>query len=495
MKKLFYLLIVLVFPACSDSFLELYPETSLNEGNFYQSESEFILLVNGCYVPMRNYEKNLHWVLAELQSDNTSFQYNNKAGSASTGRDAIDQFLPASNYTTYADFWRLSYSGITRCNKLLHELDRPGVNWSKASYKERCAGEALFLRALYYFNLVRQFGGVPLVLEPITSQEAVKIKRSAEEQIYEQIVNDLKAATDHLSKAKDVKEDGRASLGAARALLGKVYLTLHRYDEAEAVLGSVIESNEYALLADYADLFDPANKDFKETIFAIQYSENNDELSNHFIFLFAPHTSAGAVTQRPNINIANSAGWNQPTQDLIDAFEPGDERKAVSVKYWTGPDWDNEVRDIPYCGKYKPPVSSPDNRCSDNLPVLRYSDVLLMYAEALNELGRTADALPYVQEVRSRAGLTAPLAGYDQETLAALIAKERRVEFCFENQRWYDLKRTGKAVEVMTAHGIREKERKAFLYASAFEIAPFKLLAPIPEQEVLVNKLEQNPGY
>src|SRR5690606_14663157 len=96
----------------------------------------------------------------------------------------------------------------------------------------------------------------------------------------------------------------------------------------------------------------------------------------------------------------------------------------------------------------------------DNLPVLRYSDVLLMYAEALNEQGRTSDAIPYVQQVRSRAGLTDPLTGYDREGLTALIAKERQVEFCFENQRWYDLKRTGKALEVMAAHGIREKERK-----------------------------------
>src|SRR3546814_832718 len=166
MKKLFYLLTTLLVTGCSGDFLELYPETSLNEVNFYQSESELILLANGCYVPMRNYEKSLHWVLAELSSDNTSFQYNNKAGSASTGRDAIDQFLPASNYTTYANFWNLSYNGIARCNKLLQEIDRPEVSWSKESYKERSKGEALFLRALYYFNMVRQFGGVPLVLEP-----------------------------------------------------------------------------------------------------------------------------------------------------------------------------------------------------------------------------------------------------------------------------------------------------------------------------------------
>lgn len=495
MKKIMLLLVICVVSACSDDFLELYPEATLNEGNFYQTESEFILLANGCYVPMRDYEKDHHWVMAELISDNASFQYNTTSGSATSGRDPIDQFLPAPNYGTYASFWDLSYNGITRCNKLLIELDRPGVTWSKESFKDRTAGEALFLRALYYFNLVRQFGGVPIVLEPITSQEAVDIKRSPEEQVYATIINDLKEAANHFSKAKDEEEDGRANEGAALALLGKVYLTLHQFNEAESALKSVIESGKYFLLPNYADVFDPTNKDFKETIFAIQYSENNVELSNRFVFIFAPSTSGGAVTNRPSINITGAgSGWNQPTDDLINAFEPADKRKDSSIGFWTGKDWDNEVRPIPYQAKYKPPVSAP-NGSGDNLPIIRYSDVLLMYAEVLNELGRTGEAVPYVEQVRARAGLTEPLAGYDKTALETLIAKERQVEFCFENQRWYDLKRTGKAIEVMTAHGIREKEKKPFLYNNAYEIVPYKLLAPIPAEQIVINELEQNPGY
>lgn len=492
MKKIIYLLICCILSACSNDFLTIYPEATLNEGNFYQSEEELILLANGCYVPMRDYEKNVHWVLAELISDNTSFQYNIRTGEAVRG--VIDQFIITADNRGYSEFWNLSYNGVTRCNKLLHEIDRPGVSWSKESFKHRSAGEALFLRALYYFNLVRQFGGVPLVLEPITSQEAVNIKRSTEEQIYESIINDLKEAAGRFSQAKDVKENGRANEQAAHALLGKVYLTLHQYAEAESILKSVIESGEYQLLPNYADVFDPTNEDFQETIFAIQYSENNRELSNRFIFIFAPWTSGGEITNRPNINMI-SAGWNQPTQDLINAFEPSDNRKDVSIKFWNGEDWDGEVRDIPYSGKYKPPVSAPDDRTGDNLPIIRYSDVLLMYAEVLNELGRTGEAIPYVEQVRARAGLTNPLAGYDQISLENLIAKERQVEFCFENQRWYDLKRTEEAIEVMTAHGIRENERKPFLYNNAYQIMPYKLLAPIPAEQILINKLEQNPGY
>ncbi len=492
MKKILYILLIGFLSSCSNNFLELYPKDSLNEGNFYQSEVEFILLANGCYLPMRDYEKNTHWVLAELISDNGSKQNNIRTGEASRG--VIDQFILGSDNAAYRDFWNLSYNGITRCNKLLSELDREGVVFSKESYKERSAGEAQFLRALYYFNLVRQFGGVPLVISPITSQEAVGIQRATEEQVYDQILKDLTEAIGHFAKATDVEETGRANQWAAQGMLGKVYLTLKKYPEAQQALSAVISSGKYRLLANYADLFDPSKKDYVETIFAIQYSEASAEVANQFIFQFAPHTSGGAVTKRPNINIVN-AGWNQPTDDLIKAFEPGDARKNVAIGYWTGLDWDNIVRPIPYPAKYKAPLTAPDNRAGDNFPILRYADVLLMYAEVLNEQGKTSEALPFVQQVRTRAGLTAPLAGLDKTALQTLIAKERQVELCFENQRWYDLKRTGKAIEVMTAHGKREIAQKSFLFEGAYTITPNKLLAPIPSNEILVNKLTQNPGY
>ncbi len=492
MKKIFLLFIIVLVTGCKNDFLQLYPETTLNESNFYKSETEFILLANGCYVPLRNLEKVDHWVMAELPSDNASFQYSNVTGEASKG--VIDQFIMSTSNVAYSSFWNTSYNGITRTNKLLNEIDRPEVSWSKTSFKERTAGEAKFLRALYYFNLVRQYGGVPLVLKPISSQEAVSIKRSTEAEVYNVIIDDLKAAAAHFKNAKDVAENGRAGEGAALGLLGKVYLTTHQFDLAAAALKEVIDLRQYSLLPVYADLFNPAAKDYRETIFSVQYSETTAELSNRFLFWFAPWSSGGEVTRRPNINLVGG-GWNQPTDDLIAAFEPGDKRMQASIAFWNGKDWDGVVRSIPYCNKYKPPLSAPDDRAGDNMPVLRYSDVLLMYAEALNELDKTSEAAPFVQQVRDRAGLTKSIAGLSKSQLADLIARERQVEFCFENQRWYDLKRTGKALEVLTAHGIREKTKKTFLYAAAFEMSAFKLLAPVPEEQILVNKLEQNPGY
>nr|MBI1230893.1 RagB/SusD family nutrient uptake outer membrane protein [Cytophagales bacterium] len=492
MKKYIIVLLISLICSCSGDFLEIFPETTLNEGNFYKSQEEFILLANGCYVPMGDYEKDLHWVLAELISDNTSFQYNIRTGEAVRG--VIDQFIITSDNRGYANFWDLSYNGITRCNKLLNEIERPGVTWQNLAFKDRSAGEAYFLRALYYFNLVRQFGGVPLVVTPITAQEAVTIGRSTEQEVYQSIINDLNQAISHFTNATGVKENGRANEHAARSLLGKVHLTIGNNTEAEAILKAVIDANVYSLRSNYEALFDPSNPDFTETIFSIQYAENNRELSNRYIFMFAPWSSAGQITKRPNINMI-AAGWNMPTKDLIDAFEPGDLRKNASIKSWTGEDWDGEIREILYCGKYKPPVSAPDDRCGDDLPILRYSDVLLMYAEVLNNLGRTGEAVPYLKMVRDRAGLTNSIDGLNAGEMKALIAKERQVEFCFENQRWYDLKRTGKALETMAEHGIREKAMKPFLFATSFNVTQNKLLAPIPAEQILINRITQNPGY
>lgn len=492
MKNILLITLVFVFASCSESFLDLYPETTLNEGNFYKSETEYILLTNGCYVSLRNSEKGYHWIITELISDNIGIQNCIVAGEPTRG--AVDHFLTSANNDAVTGFWNASYTGIYRCNKTVQEVEKSGIQWSSEALKSRCLGEALFLRGLYYFNLVRQYGGVPLVLTPVTAREAVGIKRSPEDVIYTQVIKDLQDAATHLGYATPVEENGRVNESAAFALLGKVYLTRKEYDESAVWYKKIIDAGKFILLSEYADLFNPSQKDFKETVFSVQYSENTSELSQRFIFNHAPVLSKGEVTQRANVNI-NLPGAVRPTDDLIHTFEEGDKRKDVSIAYWTGPDWDNIVYDIPYCAKYKPPISAPNDRCGDNLPVIRYSDVLLSYAEALNETGRTVEAIPYVQQVRTRAGLATREAGYSQEELRSLIEKERRVEFCFENHRWYDLKRTGRALDVLKEHGIREKAAKTFIPDNAFQLNADKLLLPIPAEQILINGIEQNPGY
>ncbi len=479
--------------SCTRDFLDLYPETTLNEGNYYQSQDEYISLVNGCYVPLKDNEKVTHWIISELKSDNLARQHSTIAGESTRG--LIDWFLATPNNDAYSDFWNVSYKGIYGCNKAISEIESSDdKKWLNLALRERSLGEVYFLRALYYFNLVRQFGDIPLVTKVITGREAVEIKRTAVQEVYLQIIEDLQNAHDHFSKSGNVEEKGRANDAASLGLLGKVYLTIGNYKDAETVLQSVIGMGKYSLLADYGSLFNPVLKDYTETIFSVQYSEASSALSNGFIFFNAPYTSKGEITNRPNVTLP-IAGSMRPTQDLLDAFEDNDQRKATAIGFWMGPDWDNVVTEIPYCAKYKPPQNAVLGWCGDNFPMLRYADILLMYAEVLNNQGKTSEAADFVLKVRQRAGLTNSLANLSQSELDELIEKERQVEFCFENQRWYDLVRRNRALEVMQKHGEREKSLKTFLVSDTYIMEPFKLLSPVPAEQILINKLTQNPGY
>lgn len=475
-SKILYILAVGILSSCSDDFLELYPETSTNEANFYQSDSEFVLLVNGSYIPMRNLGKTVYWDVSEIKSDNMTTQ----PGNTYIEHGWNNNFRLNSSSTTHESLWNNTYSGIYNTNKAIEAIEEQDFQWENPELKARSLGEVYFLRAMYYFDLVRQFGGVPLVTEGITGSDAVGIKRSSQEQTYQLIESDLKISIQHFSKSGTTNEYGRANLGAAQALLGKVYLTQKKYSQAEKPLAQVIESGQFGLLENYADVFDPSRKDYYETIFSIQYSESAAGLSNAFIFWNAPATSKGEVTNRPNVNLATSRAV-RPTPELIEAFEDGDARFAVSIGEWTGPDRVGEIKDFFYCAKYKGPQSANLGWSGDNFPVLRYSDVLLMYAEVLNELGRTSDAVPYVEAVRHRANLMNDISGLTQEEMKLLIEKERQVEFCFENQRWYDLIRTDRAIDVLRAKGK--------------DIQEHHLLAPIPGEQIAINQLTQNPGY
>jgi len=465
----------LVLSSCSNDFLELYPETSLNENIYYQSDDEFVLLVNASYIPLRDLGKNDHWRISEVKSDNMTYR-----PTAYTTQTLIDDFVFTSSSSPHENFWSLSYTGIYYCNTAITAIETLDYSWESQSLKNRSLGEVYFLRAMYYFNLVRQFGGIPLVTSNITGSEAVDVKRSTEEETYNLIISDLNTAINHLTNMGSTGENGRVNLGASQALLAKVHLTLHNYSEAAGFLEDVIQSGNFGLLENYADVFDPTQKDYYETLFSIQYSESTAESSNRFIFFNAPPTSKGEITNLPNITL-NSGTSIQPEEELINAFELGDARLSVSIGLWTGPDIVGNTINSYYCAKYKGPQTATLDWSGDNFPVLRYSDVLLMYAEVLNEQGKTSEAIPFIQKVRSRANLFNDISGLSQDSIRQLIEKERQIEFCFENQRWYDLLRTGKGVEVLSAQGKGIQE--------------YHLLAPIPGKQVLINNLEQNPGY
>ncbi|MCX6013587.1 MAG: RagB/SusD family nutrient uptake outer membrane protein, partial [Chloroflexi bacterium] len=192
MKKIIIIVAVCILSACSNNFLEIYPETALNVANFYKNQDQFITSANGCYIGLRNYNKIDYWAINEIASDNSSFMFSTLSNAYLRGPSAYDLFLdyvdPTWEYGT--DFWNQSYKGIYDCNVLLKNIERPEVTWNNILYKDRCIGEALFLRGLYYFNLVRAYGGVPIVLDPLTAQQAIDIKRSTETQVYEVVIKD-----------------------------------------------------------------------------------------------------------------------------------------------------------------------------------------------------------------------------------------------------------------------------------------------------------------
>ncbi|WP_333886197.1 RagB/SusD family nutrient uptake outer membrane protein [Sphingobacterium siyangense] len=483
--------------SCGKDFLNLNPETYVNGETFYKDESELEQAVTGAYNVLVDEGRVSLWLFGEMRSDNTTYQ-NNTTDRGHENREFIDQFLVNATAEPILLFWQQSYTGISRSNTVLENLER--IQLSEVKNKQ-FSGEVRFLRAYHYFNLVRQFGGVPLRLESTKSPtEALSNGRASVEDIYNIIIEDLSSAAESLKGiVYSTSDKGRITEGAARTLLAKVYLTLKKYDEAIVQLRQVVQLG-YGLNADYSKNFNPAFKNGTESIFEIQYLGSNASLFSDFMYRFAPYISGSAVTGDPQSPLAVESGWNIPTQDLIDSYEENDNRfdYSLALGYKNS---EGTTVNVPYVKKYNYGFVER-GRTNVNFPVLRYSDVLLMLAECLNEKGfQSGEAFNLLNQVRQRAGLKDKTIGNSDPSLSVdnqqefrdAIFQERKIEFAFENQRWYDLLRTGKAVTIMNVHGAREKLKATYIPANAYQLNENKLLLPIPQKEVNLDGLTQNP--
>lgn len=510
--------------SCGD-FLNLSPYSEITAENFYQNEEDFRQAVNGAYEPLRTMYNSEEWNLGEAKSDNTTYIIH-IAKSSLDGEDP-DQFLETSTNGNVGTKYNNSYVIIGRANRIISEIDQAPFD---AGAKNNLKGQALFLRAFSYFNLVQYFGGVPLHTSPSTVYEEAFKSRSSTEEVYGQIIKDaLEAIT--LLPVKSAQEVGRASKGSAQALLGNVYIVLKRWAEAEQVLKEVVTSGEYELLPDYASLYSLTNKNNKESLFEIQYMQDASlGQQSDFIYRFLPYMTNPAVitgaTPNPCPSNVDHGGFNIPTIDLINAYEPGDKRLDASLGMVEGKLTDSYALDAtavksildykaepgitayPFIKKYFHAHTKP-YYTDDNWPVYRYAEVLLFLAEAVNEQGRSGEAIAYLNNtygqasVRGRAGLQ-PLTALGTDALRQAIYHERRIELAFENKRWTDLIRTGLAVEIMTRHGQAIKAHPESYYwpkgvqpvANAYLFTPDKCLLPIPLREIDLNPaLKQNPGY
>lgn len=481
--------------SCSEDFLNKAPEDSINSENFFITEADAIAAVNGAYQP-------LQWPkLYNMRMWTTDIIAGNSIVGAGGGTDGIEtqdqaNFVTATDNQGVLDLWRGPWPGILRSNIVLDKVPAMAIS---ETVKNRVLGEAHFLRAHYYFILVRFFGDVPLVTSPVDPSGNLRPSRTSKELVYNQIITDLEMADSLLSLREQLTGTniGRASKGAALGMLAKVHLTLGNWTEAVSYCDQVKELG-YALNASYADNFNPENENGVESLFEVQYAQNagydfwSNENQSSWLSTFTGPRGSNMVE--------GGWGWNQPTQEFVNAYEAGDLRKDVTVLYEGGPQFDGMNYKKSYSSTgynlrkflvVKSIANSYDNSPL-NFPVLRYADVLLMKAEALNELGRTAEAqLPATDDsatlnkVRRRAGLT-DVSGLNQNDLRMRIMHERRMELAFEGQRWFDLIRVqGGQYGINFLHSIGKSN-----------MTEKYLLFPVPQKERDANpNLSQNLDY
>jgi hypothetical protein len=502
MKKYFNITIICIGvlflnTSCDEEFLNKTDPTVLVSDNFYQTETQIIQAVNGVYGQLRPWHLS-QWQYTEFISDNATLHFNPGNRGQGPSLEALEfwQYNPATGNIT--NLYNSTYGIMVNVNTTLSKL--PEANASDG-IKTRSEGELKMIRAYLYFHLVQHFGDVIVITEPVNSPaEAFEYNRSPVETVYQQIISDLNFAVDALPTSYASDQVGRVTKGAALSLLGKVHLTRKNYGDAISALNQVTTLG-YELLSDYEDIFDPQNKNHQESIWDIQYQGDNEfGVNSNFIYTFAPRESFGAVIDFPG---QEGGGWNTPTNEITALYEEGDLRKDVSLQEgYTN--LDGEYVPVPYINKYNHPHTIR-GVTNDNFPVIRYADVLLMLAEAINEVeGPTATAVGYLNDVRDRAGLD-PVSGLSKDEFREAVLNERRLELAFENHRWFDLKRTMETQELVSflnAYGLRERANPTTsrggipFSTNDFIFEAHEILFPIPQDQMRINSsLVQNPGY
>ncbi len=463
MKKYILILLaplsLLLLPGCkkfiTKDIVGQYPEDQ-----FYKTPAQALLAINAAYVPLAftSSNNNRLWVFGDVASDDAA-----KGGNPGDQADIefIDQFNINSTNGNLASMWALLYDGITRCNIVLSKV--PAIQMDNA-LQARILAEAKFLRSYYYFQLVNIFGDVPVVLKPLAPDE-LQIAQSKVQVIYETVIEpDLAAAAANLFAKYTGADVGRVTSGAATALLAEAYLYQKKWDQAAVTAAKIVNSGAYDLMPVYTQNFNQKYKNNSESVFEIQHLTGQDpKLGSELNQYFAPQIDGGYY-------------FNAPTQNFVDEFEKSgsgiaDPRLNYTVGRDSMPWFNNRIFDkswSPATGyltrKHQQPLSEVTNKSDGNLDyvAIRFADVLLWYAEALNESGHTAEALVPLNRVRKRAresylndsslvgypyipaGLLPDITSLVQSDVRKAIQHERRVELGFEFHRFFDLIRWGK---------------------------------------------------
>lgn len=485
MKKLAIISAMIVLQSalggCSNDFIDLTNPSAFTEKNYYKTADDLKGALTASYSSLQPvYDLWYRW--SEIPSDNT------QGRSDGGGENQIDVFTLGATYVNIYSIWQALYKTIATANIVLEKA--PAINMDE-TLKARYMAEAKALRALGYYNLVRMFGGVPLITVTLKSpDEALTYKRESVDKIYAQIKKDLTEAETVLPPKYEGtanKEVGRITAIAVKTMLGEVLMVEKDWPGAALKLKEAYDlcaANGTGLLPNYADIFDPAKGNNQEIIWAVQYQRGRTPLEGSgWPNYFAPIGSGTSV-----VKAGSAYGYNQISPSLFNAFEAGDKRLPVSIGIFT-----TSSSKVYYTRKYIDPEQVAPSDAGNDWIIYRYADLLLLYAEALNENNETASAAFQLNKVRARAGL-AEKTGLTQITAREAIELERRLELSCEGHRWFDLVRTNRVSNVMTAHfaaypiaestgAVARMENRHFLY-------------PIPDVERTINPdLTQNDGY
>lgn len=492
--------------SCNDQFLVKTDPNAVAATDFYKTENDVLLGLNGAYQSLRsnNGLAEGSGLFAEQRSDNTGTNDNqSNAGEPFQFNDF--SLLPSNTYLK--SHWLALYQIVTRANQVLAGMET--VTFTNPQTKAQYQAEARFIRALAYFHLVRKWGDVPLVTKPLNSSDEIRANtfREKKETVYAQIVADLtEVANSSLPDVQPVAQKGRVSKTAGNALLGQVYLTMAttldqanrtaNLNLAKTFLTNAYSKRTFGALKEvpYTDVFDVAKKSTNpETIFQIVYRQGDVNFASG---IAASNQAQGETINslRPNTGVGGNV-----TPDLVKDYEEGDLRKDFSIKFANAAN----VKDY-FITKYRDPSAAAGTTGwgGNDWILIRYADVMLMLAEVNMYLGDEATAIGLLDQVRERAKLplyavakTNPTYSAKYPTLKLAILHERRVELAFENHRWFDLLRSFTPAELIAY--FQAKPQADFGAAKVSNFGPKDYYYPVPFDEVKLNpeKMYQNPGY
>lgn len=497
MKKILFpiALLAVIFTSCKNSYLDVKPTSSITAGNFYHTQLDIQQALNGVYASLRDWPVDIYLYLSEIRTNNFYAVFEDGQ------RDWFDinNYQVAPNDGTVHDTWQSLYQMVNRANEILAHID--AVKFDDPALKTQYKAETRFLRAFAYFQLVRLWGNVPLVTKVISPSEGLQIKQSPPADIYKFITSEMEAVKDSLPAEYTATTDiGRATEWAVKGVLAKVYLTMAGYplkqtdklNNAKTLLEDIIahegSTPKLMLAPNYADLFGVAN-DNKHAIFEVQYVSGGLGEGSTFPSNSIPNLNTSLVNARSLISPSRLT----ISDDLLSSYDPADKRYAVTFDTsYTTNDNPPQHSNVPFFKKFVDfglTLTNYDD-WPENFPLLRYADVLLMYAEVLNDQAGTppTQAVDMLNRIRERAGLP-DIHPATKDDFSTALRMEYRREFADEGQYWFFLVRNSEAVPVMNAWFKATGQNKT--------ITEQQLVYPIPQTEIDVypGLYVQNQGY